>query len=145
MIDIDPADFPRLESLGYEETSSPTDEYNCLAFAAGIDDEWWEPNRGVWPEGIGEEDSLANLIEVYRRYGYECCADGKLEAGYYKIVLYGIEHGGYTSYEHAARLGNDGRWYSKLGPDEDIAHASIEAVEGPLYGRALQYMRRAIQ
>ena len=34
-------ELPHLASEGYEITSTPTDEYNCIADAAGETDRWW--------------------------------------------------------------------------------------------------------
>ncbi|MCY3693393.1 MAG: hypothetical protein OXI54_12245 [Chloroflexota bacterium] len=34
-------ELPHLASEGYEITSNPTDEYNCIAYAAGETDRWW--------------------------------------------------------------------------------------------------------
>lgn len=52
---------------------------------------------------------------------------------------------------HVARQLPDGRWTSKLGPDEDIEHNDLHALEGdvgvyPLcYGVVIRFMRRPIR
>ncbi len=134
---IDESLFPHLTS--YELKSKPTARYNCIAFAAGVDDEWWDP-AGVWPPHVGLEDTVTNLIEVYKHYGFEICADERHEAGFGKLAIYATDDG--VIYQHAARLGDDGQWWSKLGPDDDIAHPTLQCLEGERYGRVVVFMRR---
>ena len=35
------AHFPALAAAGYEIVGEPTDEYNCIAYAAGENHRWW--------------------------------------------------------------------------------------------------------
>lgn len=95
---------------------------------------------GVWPDGIGLEDTVVNLIEVYNRHGFEVCDDGKPEIGSDKIAIYATDNG--VIYQHAARLRSDGQWWSKLGPDDDIVHPTLQCLESDSYGRAVKFMRR---
>jgi hypothetical protein len=44
--------------------------------------------------------------------------------------------------EHAARQLGTGRWTSKLGPDEDIEHDDVDALEGDHYGVVVRIMKR---
>ncbi len=46
---------------------------------------------------------------------------------------------------HAARQLPDGRWSSKLGKGHDVSHTTVRGVEGPCYGKAVQYMRRPME
>ncbi len=137
---IDTSEFPKLTS--FEQKSQPTARYNCIAFAAGVDSEWWDP-AGVWPSHVGLEDTVSNLIEVYKHHGFELCDDGTQEPGFDKLAIYGTDEG--VVYQHAARLGYDGQWWSKMGPDDDIAHPALECLEGPKYGRVVKFMRRPIR
>ena len=43
---------------------------------------------------------------------------------------------------HAARQLSDGQWTSNLGDWEDISHASIEALEGAIYGKVVAFLER---
>jgi hypothetical protein len=69
--------------------------------------------------------------------GYAPCADGSLEPGYEKAALYATDEGP----THAARQLSNGRWTSKLGPDDDIEH-TLEGLVSPVYGTVVQFHRR---
>jgi hypothetical protein len=50
--------FPALRSEGFEETSPPSEKYNCIAWAAGRASQWWWPYQHpayFWPEGQTRE------------------------------------------------------------------------------------------
>ena len=131
-------DFPQLTAHNHRVTSPPSQDYNCIAWAAGDFARWWEP--GVyWPASTPPGDyGIGVLIIAFQARGYEPCADGELEVGFDKVALYGDA----TFYTHAARQLPDGKWTSKLGPAEDIEHDSPEAVAGGVYGEIAQFMRR---
>lgn len=132
--------FPNLPGQ-YELTSNPDEGYNCLAYAAGIEDEWWDPLSGVWPDDIGPEDTIANLVLVYKRHGF-VEHDGPLPLDDHEIIaIYGEEEENGAFY-HAAKLRSDGRWGSKMGPDDDLAHNTLHAIEGEEYGKAVVFMKR---
>jgi hypothetical protein len=137
---VNEGEFENLARLGYELTSEPDEAYNCIAYAAGVNDEWWDP-FGVWPDGVPQEDTVDALVEVYRRHGFEICPNGDHENRFDKIAIYAIE----GSFQHAAKLLDDGTWSSKLGPDDDIAHRELAALEGAAYGHVAVYMRRQRQ
>jgi hypothetical protein len=55
-VDVE-ADFPSLKNRDYD-LSDEDFNYNCLAFALGDQNQWWEPPRGLgayWPEGFPED------------------------------------------------------------------------------------------
>ena len=108
---------------------------------------WWWPSpgrtsRSYWPPGAPREVTLAAFIEAFRLLAYRECDDGSLEEGYQKIALYANASGMPT---HAARQLPDGAWTSKLGVLEDIVHATVNDVNGDLYGAPVQFMRRPTQ
>ncbi len=46
--------FPGLAASAYRVTSPRTPDYNCIAYAAGDEERWWEPDEEqdhFWPEG----------------------------------------------------------------------------------------------
>ena len=130
--------FPRLASEGYEVTSEPTDEYNCIAYAAGDTTAWWSHLPAYrWPNA-NRTPSINSLIELFQRLGFEFCDDAHDEAGLEKIVLYA--KGDYWT--HAAVQLPGGAWSSKLGPDEDIRHNTPESLCGEAYGQVNCIMRR---
>jgi hypothetical protein len=121
--------WPYLYAEGYEVTSIETWDYNCIAFAADIQDQWW------WPDANGDADWPINKREVTKEcfieafqhlgyFGHEDC-DGSLEAGFDKIAIYLLNQ----IPTHAAKQLPDGRWKSKLGDWEDIEHNTTKAVE----------------
>lgn len=133
-------EFPKLAADGYRLTSEPTEEYNCLAWAAGHNDQWWDPAAGYyWPKEVERSDDQATLVKVYETLGFEQCSNTNQEAGVEKIALY-ADHGEWT---HAARMLETGKWTSKLGPSEDIEHTTPAGLEGPTYGAVFCLMKRA--
>jgi hypothetical protein len=73
--------------------------------------------------------------------GYLICESDGVEEGFDKVAIY-AQGGRWT---HAARQLPDGKWTSKLGPDEDIEHESPTELVGNLYGQVHCIMRRLIQ
>lgn len=112
----------------YTIKSSPTEDYNCIAWAAGEDSEWWSHLPGYrWP--APRSPLIGSLVAVFSSLGYEQCASSAIESGYEKIALY-VKLGMWT---HAARQLKSGKWTSKLGPDEDCEHDNPEAFCGDSY------------
>jgi hypothetical protein len=132
-------------------TSDNTWRYNCHAFGAGEDQEWWEPIPGpvpplppwvkvYWPAGLPHFDlSVKNFQNAFATRGYSSCADGGLELGFEKIVFY-VKN---NAVSHTARQLSDGSWTSKLGANIDIVHPDPGALEGGAYGTARAYMKRS--
>jgi len=133
--------WPYLLLEGYEVKSIDTWDYNCIAFAADVQTDWW------WPDANGDafwpiqwrEVTVPCFIAAFRTLGYEVCRDG-LESGFEKIAIYTL-NGAPT---HATKQLRDGRWKSKLGNWEDIEHNTLKAVEEYIYGKAEVFMRRPI-
>lgn len=120
--------------------SSPrTWKYNCVAWAIGIETEWFEPSpAGVWPiaqNGI----SIADYVAFFAHHGFAQCADGKLVKGLDKIVLYADAKGDFL---HVAKQLVSGKWSSKLGPESDVKHATPDLLVGSYYGNPVTYMSR---
>jgi hypothetical protein len=132
--------FPNLAPTGYAVTSPADGAYNCIAWAAGVTDDWWWPDpMGVssWPAGVRREESITGFIEAFHTLGYVPCADASLEAGVEKVALYAL--GGAP--KHAARQLPNGRWTSKLGNLEDVEHA-LDGLVGTWYGTVVQVLKR---
>lgn len=84
---------------------------------------------------------MIGFIEAFASLGYETCGDGEVEDGYQKIAIYALR----DRPTHAAVQLTDGRWTSKLGDWEDIAHVTEHDVEGisdDSYGSVHTCMRR---
>lgn len=126
----------------YDLHSPTTLAYNCIAWAAGVDSQWWaDEGLGMpwdyWPEGVGRNGLIEELIETFETAGFICCGmDRSYEAEYDKIILFARN----GQWEHACRVCEDGRLWSKLGPFEDVFH-DLEGAEFQ-YGPAVQCMIR---
>lgn len=132
--------FPNLVSSGYRKTSEETETYNCLAWAVGVNDVWWDIADGYfWPDGIPRTDDVENLIKVYEWMGFKKCDSAGVEAGFEKIAVYGDR----AAFTHAARQIEGGKWTSKLGPYEDIEHDTLDGLAGSQYGQVIQLLKRA--
>ena len=131
--------FPKLKETGYRRTSPVEGSYNCIAWAAGHKDRWWEPSTGYyWPGDVPQICTVPVLVAMFRALGYDVCDDGGLETDFDKIAIYGEDDG----YTHAARQLDDGKWTSKLGGLEDIEHNSLDGLVGEQYGTVQVFMKR---
>jgi len=141
-------DFPNLHSGNHEEKSPADKRYNCIAWAAGRNDTWWDPAvpedsddpevDHYWPANAPRDYKLTSLVVVYESVGFVICADGSLEDGVEKIAIYADG----PEYMHAARQLEDGRWTSKMGLGVDIEHDAPEDVVCPRYGNVAIFMKR---
>jgi hypothetical protein len=133
--------WPYLLSEGYSVASIETWDYNCIAFAADVQDQWWWPDANgdaEWPPGVKREETLERFIEAFETLGYKRCWFPWRQRRFERIAIYTLN--GVPT--HAAKQLPDGRWKSKLGPWEDIEHNTIKAVEEYIYGKAVVYMKR---
>jgi hypothetical protein len=135
--------FPNLQPSDYEITSPKTPSYNCIGWAAGEMYRWWEPDQYktyYWPPTVKREYTVQAYIDAFRSIGYQPCGSAKYEEGHEKIALYCDEDGP----THAARQLKCGQWTSKLGPDEDIEHLTLECLKGGDYGEPVFYLVRKV-
>jgi hypothetical protein len=136
-------DFPNLPDPP-DKTSNSTDSYNCIAWATGDNQRWWQPEsfqQYYWPNDDDPDPfALQGLVLAYEQSGYVACADDSGEEGYEKIVLYADAQGQWT---HAARRLPDGRWTSKLGDGIDLSHSTPDELTGPKYGTPVLFMKKA--
>jgi len=131
-------DFPRLRHCPWERTSPATDDYNCVAWAASDRARWWDPLR-YWPDGAPRERTVEAYACTFAMIlGYEPCGlDVALEAHYEKVVIYAQGN----EPTHMARQLPDGRWTSKCGAGQDIAH-TLDGLIGDEYGHPILALRR---
>jgi hypothetical protein len=145
--------FTKLLAAGYRKTSDRTGfphendlAYNCIAWAANDFAHWWWPQAdSVWPFWSKREPQICNFVTAFRGLGYFVCDNSRLERGFEKIALYARR----SIPTHMARQLMDGSWTSKCGPEEDITHFTLDALEsyGPWpphaeYGQPILYMKR---
>jgi hypothetical protein len=135
--------FPRLTLDNHRTTSPPTPDYNCVAWAAGDTEHWWQPGRYWLPKDWpADEFGLAALEQAFFALGHvDCSMDARCELGFEKVALYGSG----LFYTHAARQFANGKWTSKLGEDVDIEHDAPEDVAGGIYGEVVGVMKRSIR
>jgi hypothetical protein len=132
--------FPRLTAGGFRITSPATADYNCVAWAVDVVNDWYEPGVS-WPIPTGYACTEQQLVELFRHFGFVDCHSADLEPGFLKVALYSNHYG---TWKHAARQLTSGLWTSKLGKLEDIEHGHPDTLGGSDYGEVFQYMRRPI-
>lgn len=126
-----------LEHSTFELTSPRTEEYNCIAWAAGDTERWWWPQGGFWPVGVAARETVPAFEAAYESLGYVVCEGGELEPGYEKVAIFEID----GTPTHAARQLVDGSWTSKLGALEDVQHP-LEGLKVDAYGPPVRYLKR---
>lgn len=138
--------FPEMTTRNHRQTSAQTNSYNCIAWAAGDNTRWWQPDVPFdlgyyWPPAASAGWGIHCLIEAFQAMGFEQCADAAMEPGVSKIALYADAA---LEWTHAARQLDNGKWTSKLGPAEDIEHDTPDTVAGPApaYGSVFCFMSR---
>lgn len=134
--------FPRLRGQPYQITSPKDHRYNCIAFAAGDDCNWWWPDAAgedIWPAGFARAETVEAFRDAFASLGYVACDDDQVEPGYEKVALFALA----GVPKHAARQLPSGRWVSKLGPSEDIEHG-LQDLTGMVYGSVVLVMKRAV-
>lgn len=138
------SDFPRLTDRNYRITSPETPDYNCVAWAAGDTEHWWQPGSYWLPADWPAEDfGMGALEQVFLTLGYENCGqDAGLEEHFEKVAIYGASGFLYT---HAARQLATGKWTSKLGRGVDIEHDNPADIAGGIYGDLVEIMKRPIR
>jgi hypothetical protein len=136
-------ELPRLTANNYRVTSPASGQYNCIAWAAGDTENWWQPGVYWLPADWPKNDvGAAALQQLFVGLGFQACGmDVALEAGFEKVALY--TDGQF--YTHAARQLPGGKWTSKLGKDVDIEHDAPDDLVGGIYGEVMQVMKRPVQ
>jgi len=132
--------FPLLKENVYEIISERTNDYNCIAWAAGeTENRWWPNNPDFhWPDHAPNEETLDAFITCFQNLGYKICDTDKLESGFEKVALYIDENSKPT---HASRQLPSGKWSSKLGPQHDIQH-TYNGLDSVKYGTPVKILKR---
>ena len=137
--------FPQLNSSNHRITSPKSRDYNCVAWAAGIDYQQIWPDGSedlayevVWPEGIRNDESVEAFIAYFESIGYVLCDNPILEEGYLKIAIFVKD----DFPIHVSRQLSTGKWSSKMGYDEvDIEHDDLDCISGGTYGVAAVFLK----
>jgi hypothetical protein len=142
-------DFPAVASEGYKPTSDATPDYNCIAWANGLDSitMWPTPNDipgNYWPDGAPLDPSVDSFVQAFQMEGWEDAGvDQSFWAGYETVAIYAKG----SEVTHMARQLPDGTWTSKLGPNKDIQHFTLSALANSksgesVYGEVVRFLRR---
>lgn len=131
------------QDVNFKLTSPQTFDYNCIAFAMGVDDRWidcadipWH----WWPETVARDRSKSGLIAAFKYLGFEECGmDDRFELNFEKVALYARG----AEWTHAARIVAPGIYHSKFGASFDGQHSSGEVLSAQ-YGQVYQIMRRPV-
>ena len=142
--------FPGLGPDNHQITSKVCRSYNCVAWAAGIENQqlWPSGAEGImaepevaWPEGIRNDETVEALVEYFTTIGYEPCDDPGFEDGYLKIAIFAKDD--YP--EHVSRQLPSQKWTSKMGFDGvDIEHNDLECIAAGQYGTPTAFMKKPV-
>lgn len=134
--------FPHLTKDLYEVIDDETDDYNCIAFAAGDNTRWWEPDPyGVYYWPIPKREyTVPCFVELFESLGYKKCRCSIGWRRIERVALYYDPVGCVATLHHpeippnspthAAKQFTNGRWRSKLGPWELIEHITLRCLNG---------------
>ena len=96
--------FPGLARGGFQVTSPPDREYNCIAWAVRDTTNWWWPGsdlkKDYWPPDVVREVTVSAFQAAFTTCGFMVCHSEALEPDYEKIALFADAGGKPT---HAAR------------------------------------------
>jgi hypothetical protein len=134
--------LPYLPDDHWACTSKATRSYNCIAWAAGDNTRRWDPFVYYWPPGVPKSMAFDALVALFSGLNYTLCPDGSLDEKLQKVALFGKAGAFGIEWTHAALQLPNGRWTSKIGDCEDIAHEALEAINCPDYGTPLAFMSR---
>lgn len=142
--------FPGLGPDNHRITSPVSREYNCVAWAAGIENQHLWPSGAegvmaepevVWPEGIRNDESVEAFVEYFESLDYEPCDNPEFEDGFLKIAIFVKD--GYPT--HVSRQLASKAWTSKMGFNGvDIEHDDLECIAGNQYGTASAFVKRPV-
>jgi hypothetical protein len=140
--------FPDLRHDPNFKLLSPcTYEYNCIAWAMGLDNVWVDPFPDAghwWPDGVERGLSPEHLIAAFKAVGFEISSDAEPEAGFDKVALY--KNG--DEWSHATRIVERGIESSKFGSAWDgqhshnLCHDETDGKVSNPYGNIFAYMKR---
>ena len=103
----------------------------------GIDDDGGIFERLSGRKTCPRDDVIENLVAVYSEFGSRNAIGQTLP-----LALIGLRSTAIVCLFPMLRQLENGKWTSKLGPLEDIEHASLEGVTGAQYGQVVQMLRR---
>ena len=143
MVNVFEQVLPGLAGKDFSVTSAKDSVYNCIAWAAGVNNNWWwpgDPARTHWPASVPREETIEAFKLMFETLGFQLSSSEEMDPDFEKIALFANEFG---RPKHAARQLATGRWTSKLGKMEDIEH-DLRDLAGAFYGSVVLVMKRNI-
>jgi hypothetical protein len=111
-----------------------------FGFCAGDRAQWWEPPPQFgfyWPPGFSEDLSVETVTAIIKLHGFVVELDPAAHPVTDSVAIYAKG----DEWAHFAKFSN-GVWMSKIGEDHDIAHSSLDLLEGDLYGNVVKILSR---
>lgn len=87
------AHFPNLQATGYTVTSPKARVPNCVGWALGEENHYWDPGMvGVkgyyWHPSVPREDSLSAWTQLFEIHGYRVSESADFVLGVEKVAIY---------------------------------------------------------
>jgi len=135
-------DFPALIGKDYDLSDEDFNN-NCLGFALGDLNNWWEPPMGqgqYWPPGFPEDIKVGTVEAIIRVHGFtvEVGKENSPEAEAIAIYAIGDE------WTHFAKF-SEGAWKSKLGEGHDASRVNLDDLTIDMYGEVVKVLSRPKQ
>lgn len=81
--------FPNSDISPFEITSPESPAYNCVAWAVGQTETWWEAEAGfAWLPQVPAENRMSTLKLFFENFGFSTCFNALPETGFEKIALF---------------------------------------------------------
>lgn len=131
--------FPQLQNnLNFWFTSLRTEDYNCIAWAQEITDDWLQLT-----DGRNLVYEIDKYIEYFKSLGFlECDKKEIIDLDKETKVIAVYYSSSNRAFTHVARRLENGNWASKLGDWEDIEHNVPEVLLGSSYGDSVVYLKK---
>jgi len=144
--------FPNMSANSSTITSQINLDYNCVAWALGDTQRWWEPYGVIvpapyphyhWPQDVPHDTTPQTYVRLFETYGFVITENSDFEDGYEKLAIYVFDE----QFRHVARQLRNGSWTSKIGQQEDIQHEIVDLESNSNkyhYGEVSLYMKRKL-
>ena len=132
--------FPNSFIEPFVITSPETPQYNCVAWALGDIENWWEADEDyLWLDTIEFDNNLSTMQSLFKHFGFEPIDKPNLNNGLEKVALFS-DDGIYCT--HVARQLSTKIWTSKLGISHDVTH-TLMALEKGIYGDVVMILQKS--
>jgi hypothetical protein len=120
-------------------TSPETPQYNCVAWALGDTEHWWEADEDyLWLDTSEFDNSLSTMQSFFHYFGFKPIDKPNFKNKIEKIALFS-DDGIYCT--HVAKQLSTKIWTSKLGVSHDVTH-TLAALEEGIYGNVVMILQK---